>query len=285
MLGWLFLLGRILFLAYERILVKKLGSGVSPLVAGFFFFFVGALFMLPFIFLFELPSLLLTDLSFFPYALLSGSLLCIADFFYIYALSKERVSLIVPLYNFNLLFLLAFSVLFVHDSFSFSKLLGVIIVIIATFLLQRSSFPSFSEALKSKPVLAILLSGLLFALLRSVDALSFKTLSPPPILYAVIMYLVASAGYLLILVIQNQLHNLQKFVSHRPILCLQSGFVNGFSYLFLLFAIGEIQVSIAEPIAMLSLPLSVFLAQRELKESPNWPPILLMFAGVLLMFL
>ena len=118
MFEWLFLVGRIVLLSFERVLVKKLGIEAHPLVAAFLFFFFGSLFILPFVFLDKV-----SEWSFLPYALVSGTVIAVAALLYVYAFSKERISLIAPLYNTNVVFLLFTSVLLVHDSFTLIKLL------------------------------------------------------------------------------------------------------------------------------------------------------------------
>ncbi len=279
MFEWLFLAGRVILLAFERVVVKKLGTNAHPIAAAFLFFFLGALFLLPFVFLDKLSSW-----SFLPYAILSGSVIAVADVLYVYALSKERISLIAPLYNMNIVFLLFTSVLLAHDSFTLPKLLGTIVIFVSLLLLQKEHFLGITKALKSNPVRAILISALLFALLRSVDALAFKSLSPPPFTYAFIMYLAASIIYLLAAVYLGKLSQIKSLLFERPKVSIASGFINGFSYVFLLFALSSIQVSIAEPIAMLSMPLAILLARKEFKEDQNWLSVLLMLAGSWLLF-
>lgn len=281
MLPWIFLAGRTILLAYERIVVKKLGTGASPLAAAFLFFFLGALALLPFALALERVS----DWSFLAYVAVTGTLIAVADVLYIYALSNERVSLIAPLYNLNIVFLLVLAVAIAHDSFTLPKMFGTLLIFGGAFVLQRAHFPDWRDLLRSGAVKAIILSGFIFALLRAIDAMAFKSLTPPPITYATLMYLVASLVYLLALVVRREFGSAIGLLKAKPGIALQSGLVNGFSYLFLLLAIARIEVSIAEPIAMLSMPLAVFLAQREFQERPAWEGVLLMLAGAWVLFL
>ncbi|VVC03529.1 4-amino-4-deoxy-L-arabinose-phosphoundecaprenol flippase subunit ArnE [Candidatus Bilamarchaeum dharawalense] len=278
MFAWLALFGRIVLLAYERIFVKKLGTKANPLAAAFLFFFIGAVCLLPFAFFETVESW-----SFLGYAVLSGFLISLADVLYIYALSKEKVSLIAPLYNLNIVFLLFLAVLFAHDSFSFAKLSGVLLVFFGATTLHK--FPSLSKMFDSSAVKAIVLSALFFAFVRTVDAVAFKSFSPPAIIYAAVMYSVASVVYFVSLFFLGKLVEIKKLFYEKPVVSFQCGFVNGFSYLFLLFAIKEIEVSLAEPLAMLSLPLTIFLATHEFGEKPNWLAVAIILVGTWLLFL
>jgi transporter family protein len=225
-----------------------------------------------------------SDWSFLPYALFSGSVIAVADLLYVYALSKERISLIAPLYNMNVVFLLFTSAVLAHDSFTALKFLGTLIIFGGVLLLQKGHFEGLSQALKSNPVKAILFSALLFAVLRSVDALAFKVIAPPPFTYAFVMYSTASLLYLLSTVYLGKLTELKQLFFEKPKVALASGFVNGFSYVFLLFALSGIQVSVAEPIAMLCMPLAVLIAKKEFNEKQNWSGVVFMLVGSWLLF-
>lgn len=53
----------------------------------------------------------------------------------------------------------------------------------------------------------------------------------------------------------------------KPKLSIMSGFTNGFSYLFLLYAIQKIDLSIAEPLTNLSLILTLLFSAFFFKEN------------------
>ena len=98
------------------------------------------------------------------------------------------------------------------------------------------------------------------------------------------MYGIASLIYLLSTISLGKLNEVKLLFLQKPKITLSSGFVNGFSYVFLLFALKSIQVSIAEPIAMLSMPLSILIAKKEFNENQNWFGVVLMLLGSWLLF-
>lgn len=275
MFEWLFLGGRVLLLGYERIVVKELGENSNALAAGFLFFFIGALCFFPFI----IPELaILQDYSFLWFAILSGALIGVADYFYIWSFAREKVSVVAPLYNTNLLFLAFLAILFAGDSFTIFKVLGIAVIFLGAFFLQKNNGAKINF-LKSKPVLAILLSAFLFSVLRVIDSIAFKSLAPPPIIYATAVYLSASGVILLFMFFKKEVSQIKKLFLEKPRVSIISGAVNGFSYLFLLFAITRIEISVAEPIAMLSLVVAVVLAKIKFKENPNWLAVFTILLG------
>ena len=132
-LAYLALLGRIILVGYERILVKQLGQQSNSEGAAFLFFGVATLFLVPFLLFVSAPSsygfLLLVALGSFTYA--------IAFALYVKSLSIGEASLVSPLYNFNVLFLLILTAILLGEPITVFKIAGILLLIFGASLLNR----------------------------------------------------------------------------------------------------------------------------------------------------
>jgi uncharacterized membrane protein len=88
-----------------------------------------------------------------------------------------------------------------------------------------------------------------------------------PITYSTILYFFIAFNLLVILLIRGKTKFILKVFNKKPGLSITSGLINGFSYLFLLYAMQQIDLSLAEPLTNLSLVLTLLFSLLFFKEN------------------
>lgn len=257
------LVGRILLLGTERILVKKLGTKVDSVAATFLFFFIGALFLLPF----SLTSL--SQLSHLHYIAASSLFYTAAFVLYVKSLSEGEASLVTPLYNASIFFILVLAVLFLGEKFTLLKLGGIVLLVYGASFLKKgqSVVHSLQALLTDSACRNMIFASLLMAVGRLIDRAAFSsTPAPSALAYAFAVYSLMSVLMFLILIYRKGIEGMVELVKQRPGLSIASGFTNAFTYLFLLYALTSIEVSVAEPLSMLGVLVTLFLSSMFLGE-------------------
>lgn len=285
-IAYIALFGRVILLGYERIVVKKLGDRASSISGSFIFFFIASLFLFPFVILSE-PEF--SNLSFLKLAVLSSFVYSFAFWLYVKSLSSEEASLVSPLYNFNVFFLLFLTIIFLDESITPLKVIGLGMLVYGASFLKRDGSGNFVTTIKllfkNKGCQLMLTSSFLIAVGRTIDGFVVKEISP--ILYAFSIYLGISMFLLFYHIPGNQFKNTLKLFKNKTGLSILSGAVNAFSYLFLLFAFTEVEVSVAEPVSILSILVTVVLAGKIFKENikERIIGVLVMIGGAYLLFI
>lgn len=260
------LAGRILLLGIERIVVKRLGEGADAFSAAFLFFWIGGVLLLPFVGL-DVQAGALSDLSFAPWTLVTGAIYAVAFTCYVKSLSEGEASLVSPLYNFNIFFLALMAWFFLGEPLSAFKFAGLCLLVYgSSFLVRRESvLKALGALLEDRACRFMMLASFLIAVGRIID----KTLmtSAPPITYSCLLYWVISAYLLLYVNLRGRGREPWRLLRARPWDALAGGAINGYSYLFLLFAMTGIDVSVAEPASMLGLVVTMFLSKWLLHET------------------
>lgn len=148
------------------LIAKKLIKGINPVLL----FFLVLLLSLPF-----LGGLLLISgvpkfsQEFFIILFVAGILDTVAAIFYYKALSISEVSLIAPISSFNPVFVLIFASFFLHENPTFLKLLGIITIVLGSYLLNVSSiksgiFKPFSKLFSDKGVQFFLITNFIWGI-------------------------------------------------------------------------------------------------------------------------
>lgn len=274
--GYLFLLGRIILLGYEKIVVKKVGDKSNSIVASFLFFFTATLFLLPFAF----NKGLSLDLKILKYGFLSGFIYSISFILYVKSLSLGEASLVGPLYNFNVFFLLILTTIFLREPFTLVKLIGLSLLVYGASFLnkQENLWKSLKILFEKKETLLMMGSSFLIAIGRTIDGFVVGKLDP--MFYCFFLYLVISIYQFLYIIFRREKREVVKLFKDKTGLVLIAGAINAYSYLFLLIAFKSIDVSIAEPLSMLSMIVTLILAKNTFKENIKTRSI-----GVLIMIL
>ena len=257
---------RIILLGFERIFLKLLGKNQTKdqsLAITTVFFGFGTLGLLPF----AIPTLEIS--SFLIYPIISSMFYSIAFWMYTASLQTGEVSLVTPLYNFNLIFILVFSTLFLQEPFTILKLTGVIAIFIGLSYLQRGI--SFQDSLKSlfKDKAAQLMVGasLLIAIGRIIDGYALDLAnSLDEIVYSFLIYFLITVALLIMLTIKRDIKQPINIIKEQPTLSVVSGLTNAGTYLFLLIAYDFLDVSIAEPIGALNVFIAMILARYIFQE-------------------
>ena len=281
-LAYLALAGRIILLGAERIILKKLGTNSDSLCSTFLFFAIAVFLLFPFIFFYKVSSF-----TFIYYALLSGFIYSIAFIFYTRSLSTEEVSLVGPLYNFNVLFLLIMTTLILNESFKLTKLVGIFILIYGARFLnnQENIWLSLKSIIENKSCQMMIAASLLIAAGRIVDALNIHHI--PPLIYAFTLYVIVSIYLLIYILFTGKMAHVKELIRTKPLLSFASGFTNAYSYVFLLIAFTQIEISIAEPASMLGMIITVILSKIFFKEviRDRFIGVIIMVAGAWFLFI
>ena len=270
LIAYLALTIRIFLLGFERIFLKLLGKNKAEnqsLAITAVFFAFGTLGLFPFTIL----SLKFSLLLIFP--LISSIFYSFAFWMYTASLQTGEVSLVTPLYNFNLVFLLVFSTLFLQEPLTILKVAGVIFIFIGLSYLQKGT--SFQDSLKNvfKDKAAQLMVGasLLMAIGRIIDGYALDLPDRyEPLVYSFFIYLLITVVLLVIITVKKQIIQPITIIKDQPALSVVVGLINAGSYLFLLVAFTFLDVSVAEPIGALNVFVAMILAryifQEEIKQ-------------------
>lgn len=253
--------GRILLLGYERIVFKQASKNRDTLISTFWLFFLAAVFQIPLLFFYSwtIPNILS--------AALSAAIYTITFSLYVYALSHYEVSLVTPFYNFNVFFLLLLSIMFLQEPFTWWKLAGAVLLFYGTTFLQRNQniWSSIKAVYRNRGCQLMIICSLLMAIGRINDRRMIEDTHPA--IYSFALYFMMGVYLFIIIVLGRRKPKLlwQTF-RESPKPYLLGGAANAYSYLLMLLAFTEMDVSVAEPLSMLSLLLTMALSAWIFKE-------------------
>jgi len=281
--AYLALAGRIILLGYEKILVKQLGEEAESESATFLYFFISMIFFLPCMFWASPPI----NYDFMIYSAVSSFIYCLAFLFYVRSLSVGEVSLVSPLYNFNVFFLLVLTAVFLGEKITVLKVTGLCVLLYGASFLNRQSgiLPSLKAMFKNHACVLMIICSFFMAIGRTIDGFVLKTIDP--LVYGFSIYLFMTVFLFFYILYKRKFHKAVALFKSRKIITLKAGAVNAYTYLFLLYAIARIDVSVAEPASMLSMIVTVFLSKLILNEdiSGRLTGVLIMIAGAWALFL
>ncbi|MFW5976794.1 MAG: EamA family transporter [Bacillota bacterium] len=255
------LIGRIILLGIERIIVKQFGKGNNSIEVTVLFFGIGVFFLLPFIIG---PGI--NSFTFLPYAFISSCIYSLTFVLYVRALSEGEVSLVTPIASLNILFLFLISVIFLKESFTIYKAGGILLIFYGSSYLKPGTnlTEAFKSIIRENPCRYMLISTLLLAVGRTIDKAVSSNVSS--LIYTFVIYFFITLNLTIYLFFKKRIKNIYHIFTKRPVLATTSGAINVFSYLFLLVALKEIEVSVAVPLTMLSSLIAVLLGKYIFKE-------------------
>lgn len=280
--AWFAMTGRIILLAAERYFLKKLDRFDSFAVSSLFFLVAAILLIPSFIFIEEPISL---DLFFQgKNALISALFYSIGLYSYVKAISVEDTVLIAPLYNSSSLWIFIFGFVFLDENVTPLRVLGGILIFIGVFLLYKGNLHDKIQAIMNSQGSLYMLAGSVFiAIGRTIDAFSVR--SADPIFFAFLMNFYLGLYLLFVTIILGKAKYIPQIFKEEPVNLFWAAFSNGWAYLFLLIALLEIDLSIAEPLSLLSLLLTALLGKyllgERLKERINGTMIIIFGAFML----
>ena len=254
------LTGRILLLGYERIAFKKAGKEKSSMISTFLLFFIPTFLLLPILFFYSWNFMVLL------FAFPSAAIYTAAFLIYIYVLSNYEVSLIVPFYNFNVFFLLILSIIFLGETFNFLKLIGIILLFLGTSFLNKEErlLDSIKAVYKNKGCQLMILVSMLMAVGRVIDTFLVRSFNPGE--YSIALYFLISFDIFIIILFTKKVKDIIPTFKSRPKEFLIGSGTNAFTYLFLLIALTEMELTIAEPLSMLSVIITIIFSYIFFKE-------------------
>lgn len=262
-IGYIALTLRIFLLGAERIFLKQLEEYDSLIISAIFFL-TGSLFLLP-IFLFIPKETLLTGLEELRFAFISSIIYTFGFFAYVKALSEEDASLIAPLYNSSLLWLLLLGLIFLGEDVGAFRALGGITMFIGVFFLYSGKMTEKIQKIKASKASLLMIGGSFFlALGRTVDTYAIRTVDTR--VYAFSILFLAGIFFLVIAVFTRRCNDGLLALKNDLKTVMLAGVSNGWAYVMLLIAIAGLEVTVAEPASLLSVFVTAFLAKIILKE-------------------
>ena len=282
-LAYLALIVRILLLGYERIIFKQLGQNSGSEESVFLIFATGTFFLLPFMVLAPLPS----DYSYLWLACLSGLVYAVQTVFYVKSLSSGEASLVGPLYNFNVFFLLVLTTIFLQESLTLYKIAGLVLLVYGSSFLsrQKNLLLSLMALIRDKACRFMLVCSALVAVGRTIDGFAIRHIHPLTYTFATC---IAMTAFLFVhLLVTGRLKSARSLFRNKRRTSIIAGAVDCYSYLALMFAITGIEVSIAEPASMLGMIVTVILAHFIFREkiASRLVGVVIMILGAWLLFL
>ena len=281
MVGYLSLAGRILLIGYEKIVVKQLGEKANSAASSLLFFLLATLFLLPVVIIVSPPMV------FPPIIVATGAVYSCAFYLYVRALSTSDASLVGPLYNFSLFFLLLLSAVFLGERITGTKVGGLIGLIVGASILnvRKGGGIPFASLFKERGAVLMILCSIFMAVGRTMDGALVHDVHP--LWYAFILYAIISGFLLLLTLASKQAGNAVAILRNKPLYAAAAGGVNAYSYVLLLVAFKSLEVSVVEPATMLGTIVTVILARIVFKERifSRLPGIAMMLVGAILLFL
>ncbi|MFX1283462.1 MAG: EamA family transporter [Promethearchaeota archaeon] len=273
---------RIFLLGAERIFLKQLEEYDSLIISAIFFL-TGALFLLP-IFVFIPIEVLLTGLEDLKFAFISSIIYTFGFFAYVKALSEEDASLIAPLYNSSLLWLLVLGLFLLGENVGVFRVLGGITMFIGVFCLYPGKITEKIQKIKTSRASLLMISGSFFlALGRTVDTYAIRTIDSRVYAFSILFF--AGLMFFVIAIFTRRYYDgILAFRNNLKTIIL-AGLSNGWAYVMLLIAIVGLEVTVAEPASLLSVFVTAFLAKLILKEEikERIPGMVFMVFGAILL--
>ncbi len=279
---YLALLYRIILTGYERLVVKKLGHEADSLGGAFLFNITAVLVLLPFSFFIEIPS----DFGFVKWGILSGLMYAIANNYYLRAYQGGEVSLVSPLYYFSTFFVLILSVTFLHETLTGSKILGTVLLVYGASMLssQKNIFKALAVLVRDPHCAFMMVCSLFTSFGRVIDGGVVK--SAHPFWYALTLYVFVSLYLGVFILVKKKTKSMLHLVKAKPGTAFLSGFLNSTTYLCGLYTFSKLEVSVAEPLSMISMVVTVLLGYWLLKENikRRLLAVLIIFLGAWFLF-
>lgn len=280
-MGYLGLIIRVFSLAWIWVLMKKLGKKYPPSIITFVLLFVSALILLPFAagdFVFDLHVLM--------YAIFASLFYSVGFYLYTWSFSKGEASLVAPLYNINIFFLLVIAVLFLGESFSVFKLAGTGILFYGVLYLQNQDkfLVSMKKVLANKPCRYMIIASFFMACGRAVDR--SVVIDFPYHVYALYIESLMSAVMFVMILVKGDLKFLKQIYKEDFGFAIYAGVVSIISYGSSLLALTFIEVTIVEPIVLFSALVMVVMGKYIFHEQIKARLVgtLIMIAGTVLLF-
>ncbi|UCG01976.1 MAG: DMT family transporter [Candidatus Heimdallarchaeota archaeon] len=275
---------RIFLLGSERIFLKQLEDYDSVIISTLFFL-TGSLFLFPILLVIPKETLF-TGLEDLQLAFISSIVYTFGFFAYVKALSEEDASLIAPLYNSSLLWLLILSIIFLDENIGVFRVLGGISMFIGVFFLYPGKIAEKIQKIKASRASLLMIGGSFFlALGRIIDTYAIRTIDSRVYAFSILFF--AGVFFFLIACFTRRYSDGFLALKNNLKTVIFAGIANGWAYVMLLIAIAGLEVTVAEPASLLSVFVTAFLARLILKEEikERLPGMILIVIGAIFLIL
>ncbi len=190
------------------LILKKLTADYRPVHLAV----LGNLFTIPFVFLILLylkfPAV---GIDFYKFIFTSAVLDSIAAITYYKALTSSPISLLSPISSFNPIFTLFFALLFLHENPTPLKFLGIIVIVIGSYLLNIKDIKSgllkpFTNLFSNKGVQLFLISNLIWGFTPILQKPAIFQTHPQTPLFPVLVGSILATVFLIPLAIKDKIH-------------------------------------------------------------------------------
>jgi uncharacterized membrane protein len=252
------------------------------LAATFLFFIFGAIILVPLSLFVPVTSIL-----FLIPCYISSLLYTIYAYAFVASLATGETSLVTPIYSLNGLILVIFSFFFLSEPLTLTKVIGVLLMITGASFLKDIWNPLYSlqYIITDIPTRMMFLAIVSQSLGRIIDKYYLPNIHP--VIYATVLYFFISFNLLAMLFIRGNIKIVKEVLFEKPKLSISSGITNGFSYLFLLYAMRQLDLSLAEPLSNLSVILTLLFSAIIFRENilEKIPGTIIILAGGWLLYL
>lgn len=250
--GWAAVAARVGLVGLERVLLKASGRGRPPDETAFWFFALASVWLAPFALAAAWRPV---DWGFLRLALPSGIVYAVAFQLYTASLSAGEVSQVAPLGSANALFVVLLAALVHGEGLGAAKLAGTCLIVGGAVALEGGR-PA--RMWRSRPARQMLGYAFLLGVTRMLDKGAASQVAPG--LYAWVLFVSIASVQGCALAWRGGLAEAARAARRRPGATLGASVCNAFSYLLLVASLGELPVSVAEPLTALSLLVTAALA-------------------------
>lgn len=289
MIGILFAQGSAILQASQNILNKKLVKQEEPFVVIWYTIFLSMFFLVPTVVISGVPEL---GTKFFFYLGLRLVLDVVALSLYFYSLREGDISLVIPLSTFSVVFSLISSSIINHEIPNLIGILGIIIIIIGTYLLNlpgkerlKNIFLPFKLIYSDNSARLILLSAFLYGIIYSINKAGISNSSTSFFTFSAALGLLICFTTVLLYKNNGDLSKQIKIKKLKQFLPL--GLIDGVKIFLFMLAVTYTYVSFADAsdntTAVYSTLFAGFIFKEKIKQ--RIIPILIMIFGVVLISL
>lgn len=246
------MLARVGLVGIERVLLKASGEGRPADETAFWFFALASVWLAPVALLAARGPV---DWGFLRFALPSGLVYALAFQFYAASLSAGEVSQVAPLGSANALFIVLLAALVHGEDLGVAKLAGTGLIVYGALALEGGRPAALW---RSRPARQMLIYAFCLGVTRMLDKGAAPQAAPG--LYAWVLFTTVGAALGVRLALRRGLSAAWAGARARPFQVMGASFCNGFSFLLLVASLGDLPVSVAEPLTALSLLVTAALA-------------------------
>lgn len=264
MIWFVFAILTAFFESMKNLFSKKSLKDIDEYVAAWSLSFFALPFLIPLLFFIKIPSL---GTNFFPSLLIASFTGIIASILYMKAIKHSDLSITIPIVAFTPLFLLITSPLIVHEFPNAFGLLGVILIVIGSYVLnikekRKGYLKPFKALFKERGPKLMLIVALLWAIGTNYDKICVQNSSP---IFYVIINLLFDSLVLSIIMLYKSRKNLQQIRGNIKSL-IPIGFSWALTMVFQMTAINLTLVSYVMSVKRLNIIFSVLIGYFVFKE-------------------